>query len=242
MAWNDDRVELLKKLWADGLSASQIAGRLGGVTRNAVIGKVHRLGLSGRATTSRMKSHRPRARAQAAKRLMKPRFANVGNPALRNLYLGDTEPYVPPAEELVIPAQRAQIHPDAHRNLLPLADRRPAAGRFPLLRQEEDRGPALLRGACAPCLPAAAGAPSRSRLRAGGGGRLRAGAGPRFECRSDGADAAGREGCRVTEQLCQRGRWQRCGGKTGSAAGCSSRSSFLCGIDTIGAEPHKFAP
>ena len=34
---------------------------------------------------------------------MKPRFANVGNPALRQLYLGDTEPYTPPAEELVIP-------------------------------------------------------------------------------------------------------------------------------------------
>ena len=46
MAWTDDRVELLKKLWAEGLSASQIANRLGGVTRNAVIGKVHRLGLS----------------------------------------------------------------------------------------------------------------------------------------------------------------------------------------------------
>jgi len=103
MAWNDERVELLKKLWADGLSASQIAGRLGGVTRNAVIGKVHRLGLSGRATTSRMKSHRPRARSQTARRLMKPRFANVGNPALRQLYLGDAEPYTPPAEELVIP-------------------------------------------------------------------------------------------------------------------------------------------
>lgn len=104
MAWNDERVDLLKKLWADGLSASQIAGRLGGVTRNAVIGKVHRLGLSGRATTSRMKSHRPRVRtAQGAKRMMKPRFANVGNPALRNLYLADAEPYVPPAEELVIP-------------------------------------------------------------------------------------------------------------------------------------------
>ena len=44
-------VEMLKKLWADGLSASQIAGRLGEVTRNAVIGKVHRLGLAGRATT-----------------------------------------------------------------------------------------------------------------------------------------------------------------------------------------------
>lgn len=50
MAWNDERVELLKKLWAEGLSASQIASRMGGVTRNAVIGKVHRLGLSGRAT------------------------------------------------------------------------------------------------------------------------------------------------------------------------------------------------
>lgn len=48
-AWTEQRVELLKKLWSDGLSASQIAGELGGVTRNAVIGKVHRLGLSGRA-------------------------------------------------------------------------------------------------------------------------------------------------------------------------------------------------
>ena len=49
MSWTDERVELLKKLWSDGLSASQIAAELGGITRNAVIGKVHRLGLSGRA-------------------------------------------------------------------------------------------------------------------------------------------------------------------------------------------------
>src|SRR5687767_15845801 len=60
MAWTDERVELLKKLWAEGLSASQIASRLGGVTRNAVIGKVHRLGLSGRATSTRSVSPRPR--------------------------------------------------------------------------------------------------------------------------------------------------------------------------------------
>jgi len=52
MSWTDERVETLKKLWLDGLSASQIAKHLGGVTRNAVIGKVHRLGLSGRATPS----------------------------------------------------------------------------------------------------------------------------------------------------------------------------------------------
>ena len=48
MSWTDDRVELLKKMWGEGQSASQIAKELGGVTRNAVIGKVHRLGLSNR--------------------------------------------------------------------------------------------------------------------------------------------------------------------------------------------------
>ena len=51
--WSDDRVTTLSKLWLDGLNASQIAKQLGGVTRNAVIGKVYRLGLSGRATPSR---------------------------------------------------------------------------------------------------------------------------------------------------------------------------------------------
>jgi len=53
MAWTDDRVEQLKTLWAEGLSAAQIANKMGGVTRNAVIGKVHRLGLSGRATPAK---------------------------------------------------------------------------------------------------------------------------------------------------------------------------------------------
>ncbi len=48
MSWTDERVETLKKMWAEGQSASQIAKELGGVTRNAVIGKVHRLGLSNR--------------------------------------------------------------------------------------------------------------------------------------------------------------------------------------------------
>ncbi len=109
MAWTDDRVDLLKKFWAEGLSASQIAGRLGSVTRNAVIGKVHRLGLSGRATTSRMKSHRPRQR-MAAKRLAKSRYATIGNPALRALYNAETNVYLPPTEELVIPvAERKSI-------------------------------------------------------------------------------------------------------------------------------------
>jgi GcrA cell cycle regulator len=107
MTWNDERVDALKKLWSDGLSASQIAGRLGGVTRNAVIGKVHRLGLAGRATTSRMKTtHRlPRVRTGQAKRnlIRNHRPNGVANSPLKTLYLADTEPYVPPAEELVIP-------------------------------------------------------------------------------------------------------------------------------------------
>ena len=51
--WTDERVERLKKLWSEGLSASQIAAQLGGVSRNAVIGKVHRLSLPGRADAAR---------------------------------------------------------------------------------------------------------------------------------------------------------------------------------------------
>ena len=69
MSWTDERVELLKKLWADGLSASQIAGELGGITRNAVIGKVHRLGLSGRAkapSSATPRARKPTRRASAA--------------------------------------------------------------------------------------------------------------------------------------------------------------------------------
>jgi GcrA cell cycle regulator len=59
MGWTEERVEQLKALWTEGLSASQIARVLGGVTRNAVIGKVHRLGLAGRAGPAR--SERPRS-------------------------------------------------------------------------------------------------------------------------------------------------------------------------------------
>jgi len=65
MAWTEERVELLSKLWAEGLSASQIARTLGEVTRNAVIGKVHRLGLSGRATPAR--TERPRVTIRRSK-------------------------------------------------------------------------------------------------------------------------------------------------------------------------------
>lgn len=77
MGWNEERVALLRKLWTEGLSASQIAKQLGGVTRNAVIGKVHRLGLAGRATPSRpakrpVRTARPRIIGPSAPRLRTP--------------------------------------------------------------------------------------------------------------------------------------------------------------------------
>jgi len=48
MSWTDERIETLKKMWDSGMTATQIAEELGGVSRNAVIGKAHRLGLPAR--------------------------------------------------------------------------------------------------------------------------------------------------------------------------------------------------
>ena len=48
MSWTDERIDQLKAMWEKGLTASQIADELGGVSRNAVIGKAHRLGLQSR--------------------------------------------------------------------------------------------------------------------------------------------------------------------------------------------------
>ena len=116
MAWTDERVETLKKLWADGLSASQIASRLGGVTRNAVIGKVHRLGLSGRTTTTRAKTPRPRRRTGSRPAGLggTTAFHTHGNVALKPYVTADPEeaPEAMPApiQELVIPvSERASI-------------------------------------------------------------------------------------------------------------------------------------
>lgn len=61
MNWSSERVSTLRQLWADGLSASQIAKKLGGVTRNAVIGKAHRMGLPRRIQPERQNGRRERA-------------------------------------------------------------------------------------------------------------------------------------------------------------------------------------
>ena len=78
MNWTDERVELLKKLWAEGHSAAQVAKELGGVSRNAVIGKVHRLGLPQRASPSRPAKRPVRAarpRVVAGTQINRPRQA-----------------------------------------------------------------------------------------------------------------------------------------------------------------------
>lgn len=66
MSWTDDRVELLTKLWGEGKTAAEIAKELGGVTRNAVIGKAHRLKLSNRVSPIQQnKKPAPVAKPQA---------------------------------------------------------------------------------------------------------------------------------------------------------------------------------
>jgi GcrA cell cycle regulator len=107
MTWTDERVETLKKLWTDGLSASQIAAELGGITRNAVIGKVHRLGLSGRAKSPSSAAPRPRKARPHAHMLRVSRPQARGNTALAQAFEFDVEP-----------------EPELIDNVIPLGQRR----------------------------------------------------------------------------------------------------------------------
>src|SRR5437762_9517937 len=103
LTWSDDRVEQLKKLWESGLSASQIAAELGNVTRNAVIGKVHRLGLSGRAKSPSSAAPRQRKARPAAQQMMRvARPVSRGNTALAHAFDMELEPD-PVAFDNVVP-------------------------------------------------------------------------------------------------------------------------------------------
>ena len=77
MSWTEERVETLKTMWGEGKSASQIAKELGGVTRNAVIGKVHRLGLSNRATPAKATTKEAAKPKVAPKAKAKPAESEV---------------------------------------------------------------------------------------------------------------------------------------------------------------------
>lgn len=118
MNWTDERVDLLRRLWSEGLSASQIAAQLGGVSRNAVIGKVHRLKLSsrGRATAAPARQKKAPAASTAAATKTVSRSATVtrsvtmtvGATALQTQF--ESEPvarqYLRPQEQVVVPISR----------------------------------------------------------------------------------------------------------------------------------------
>jgi GcrA cell cycle regulator len=104
MSWTDERVELLRKLWLEGLSASQIANALSnGITRNAVIGKVHRLGLSGRVKASVPNMSQPRSKSMrpATPRHSAPTIRGNTALAIKSLPAEIQEPEL--LEDVVIP-------------------------------------------------------------------------------------------------------------------------------------------
>ena len=108
MSWTAERVELLKKLWADGLSASQIANELGNVTRNAVIGKVHRLGLSGRAKSPSSAAPRPR-KPRTHSHMLRVRPQMRGNTALAYAHELEVEPEPELIENIIPIGQRCTL-------------------------------------------------------------------------------------------------------------------------------------
>ena len=134
MSWTDERVEMLKKLWADGLSASQIAAELGGITRNAVIGKVHRLGLSGRAKSPSSAAPRPRKPRTHTHMLRVSRPSMRGNTALAHAFEYEIDGRAGAARQRH-PDRAAAHAAGADRRHLPLADRRSGQRGLLLLRR-----------------------------------------------------------------------------------------------------------
>ncbi len=104
MSWTDERVELLIKLWSEGQSASQIAKELGGVTRNAVIGKVHRLGLSNRSASGAAPAKPAPREKPAAKGEARPKPAPAETQAAP-----EPAPEAEPAQKPATPARRTII-------------------------------------------------------------------------------------------------------------------------------------
>jgi len=122
MSWTDERVELLKNLWGEGKSASQIAKELGGVTRNAVIGKVHRLGLSNRATTSKATKEKaapkevPKAKARPEP-VKVPQPIAVAKPMERPLNIPARKPIITAGQPLPPQPSTNEISQEALANV-----------------------------------------------------------------------------------------------------------------------------
>lgn len=111
LTWSDARVEQLKSLWEAGLSASQIAAELGNVTRNAVIGKVHRIGLAGRAkSAAEAAAPRPRKPRPAQPMVRVSRPVSRGSAALAQAFEAEPEPDPVSSFDNVVPmSQRLSL-------------------------------------------------------------------------------------------------------------------------------------
>ena len=116
MSWTDDRVETLKKMWGEGQSASQIAKELGGVTRNAVIGKVHRLGLSNRATSGGAAKTETKPKAKAApKAEAKPKAApKAEKPEMKTEAAAPPKSTLPARKQIIPAGQPLPPQPSAN--------------------------------------------------------------------------------------------------------------------------------
>lgn len=124
MSWTDERIEKLTKMWEGGSTASQIADELGGVSRNAVIGKAHRLGLKARPSPVKANEKPARPAAPAAPKKPKPvdaapAFATAPEPTPVPRIETPVARTVAPAPQP--PVQRAEPAP------APAADAAPAA-------------------------------------------------------------------------------------------------------------------
>ncbi len=132
MSWTDERVELLRKLWLEGLSASQIARELAnGISRNAVIGKVHRLGMSGRVKTAAPAIARPRPKVTRPAAHQRSNMPLVrGNTALAMRPQPNTAILPEPQEDVVIPMSEMVTMMDLKESMCrwPMGD--PATGEF----------------------------------------------------------------------------------------------------------------
>ena len=117
MSWSDERVETLRRMWNEGQSASQIAKELGGVTRNAVIGKVHRLGLSNRTHGAPAKPAKEEVAAEpAAPKPPQPEPAQTAAPEDTSRQMAPTpmrKPIVPAGQPLPPQPSANEISPEA---------------------------------------------------------------------------------------------------------------------------------
>jgi GcrA cell cycle regulator len=122
MSWTDERVELLKKMWTEGKSASQIAKELGSVTRNAVIGKVHRLGLASRIATDSSEPTEATTPEPVAAPPSAPKADPSPTPRASEAPMPEAEPA--PAPE---PVATAPVAPAPTAVVVPMLGRRPIA-------------------------------------------------------------------------------------------------------------------